>query len=658
VSAAAETPDDTAERIELLARVRLFAGFRREELEQLAPQFTEVEHAKGKVLFSDGDEGGDFFVVARGELEVLGGAAGTEVINRLGPGDHLGEMALLLGTRRTATVRVARAARLLVIGAADFQELTERHPAVLAAIARELSRRLDARTRGKTAARKTLAIGVTGPRELKGKSLIGNSLAALLAEQTGERVLVIARTGPDGSAELDAEPLGRVLDNGDTWLGELAADPITGATRLAVAGTDLNGSDPITPASLTALVERAQARFALVILDLGPTETVPPQLLGEACDLVIELVAQADDAAGDGYGPSTRVLRAVNRHNSVSRPFAVNRGEPFLLRDDPALWRLDPREQASYMRQHPRSPAATGLHRLARKVRGASVGVALAGGAAFGLAHIGVLQALEQGGVPIDLVTGTSMGSIVGAIYATGMPAAEIIARTEEVSSIRKALSVLDPAVMLPGLLAGNRVIAIVEELGAVGDFDDLALPYQAMATDIETGERVPIATGSLAAACRASSAIPGIFAPVRRDGRILVDGFVADQVPTSLVREMGADVCIAVTVVPTLRKGVRTAFTRVSNGINALNPLSYAAGARGMPTLIDVVMHTFQMVQYQLGAFQAVTADAHVEVDTTGFTWVDFHKATPLIECGVRACELSLPQIQRALADRPLLAP
>ena len=67
--------------------------------------------------------------------------------------------------------------------------------------------------------------------------------------------------------------------------------------------------------------------------------------------------------------------------------------------------------------------------------------------------------------------------------------------------------------------------------------------------------------------------------------------------------------------------------------------------------------MHTFQMVQYQLGAFQAVTADAHVEVDTTGFTWVDFHKAPALIECGVRACELSLPQIHRALAERPTLA-
>ena len=209
--------------------------------------------------------------------------------------------------------------------------------------------------------------------------------------------------GADAGAALEG-----LLERGDRWLGGLAPDSITGASRLALAVPDGRGS--ISPVSLTALVERAQARFPLVILDLGPSDAVPPRLLAETCDLVVALVGQADEEAGPGSGPAARVLRVVNRHNSVSERFAVNRGEPFLLRDDPALRRLEPREQAAYVRDHPRSPAAPGLHRLARKVRGASVGVALAGGAAFGLAHIGVLKALDANRVPVDLVTGTSMG--------------------------------------------------------------------------------------------------------------------------------------------------------------------------------------------------------------------------------------------------------
>jgi len=128
-------------------------------------------------------------------------------------------------------------------------------------------------------------------------------------------------------------------------------------------------------------------------------------------------------------------------------------------------------------------------------------------------------------------------------------------------------------------------------------------------------------------------------------------------QVPAALVREMGADVCIAVTVIPTLHKGVRTVFTRVSNTVNAVNPLSYLAGARGMPSTIDVMVNAFQMVQYQLGTFQALTADTHIEVDTSHFTWVGFHRAADLIDTGARAAEQALPEIQRLLAERPVLA-
>jgi predicted acylesterase/phospholipase RssA len=119
----------------------------------------------------------------------------------------------------------------------------------------------------------------------------------------------------------------------------------------------------------------------------------------------------------------------------------------------------------------------------------------------------------------------------------------------------------------------------------------------------------------------------------------------------------MGADICLAVTVIPTLRKGVKTVFARLSDGVNAINPLSYLGGARGMPTLIDLVINSLQMLQYQLGTYEALAADAHVEVDTSDFTWVDFHRAPALIARGVQTAEQALPDLQRLLAERPLLA-
>lgn len=641
-----------AERIDLLARVPLFSAFTREELAALAPQFTESAHHKGEVLFEEGDEGGDFFVVARGELEVLGGGATKQVVNRLGPGDHLGEIALLLGGRRTATVRVSRAARLLTLPAADFHELLARNADVLTFIARTLSRQLDARTRGEVARRATLAIGVSGAADLKGRTLVSNTLAVLLARQVGHSVLVIDRA--DGSEGSGVVPE-RLMDSSRDGLAAAIRYRDADMARLTLADPDAGGTWP-APA-LGAVVQHAQAEFPLVILDLGSHRTAPAELLADVCDVVVEIVGQERSATRGRYGPSTRVLPVVNLHNRRSRGFPVNRCEPFLVPDDPALRRLDPLEQALYLRDHPRSAAAPPLHRLARKVRGASVGVALAGGAAFGIAHVGVLQVLEENGVPIDMVTGTSMGSIVGAVYATGMPAAEMADLIVDRVTPRMALSAVDPTVARPGLLGGNRMISILRELGLTGTFEDLALPYQAMATDIETGERVPIGTGSLADACRASASIPAVFAPVRRDGRILVDGGVVDQVPSALVREMGADVCIAVTVIPTLRKGVRTVFTRISNDVNAINPLSYLSGSRGMPSMIDLVINALQMLQYQLGSYEALAADAQLEVDTSDFTWVDFHRGRDLIARGVHTAEHALPQIQRLLAERPVFA-
>ena len=644
---AIKTDTDLVERVELLARVPLFGGFTREELALLAPRFTEQLHGKGEVLFSEGDEGGSFFVVASGELEVWGGGTTQRVVSRLGPGDHLAEIALLLGGRRTATVRVSRAARLLAMGTAEFHELVERNPRVLTFIVQNLSRQLDARTRGETAPRSTLTIGVSGAPGLKGRTLIANAIAALLARQVDQAVLVI-----------DAVDRGRaphrVRQAGEDALSDVRGGAEGESARLTLAGAE-SGSE-WSPSDLTALVDRAGKRCPLIVLDLGSHETAPPRLLGEVCDVVIELVAQGEDGASDGYGESAQILRVVNLHNSRSKPFAVNRCEPFLLRDDAALEGLDPRAQAEYIRDHPGSPASPPLHRLARKVRGASVGIALAGGAAFGISHVGVVQVLEEAGVPLDMITGTSMGSIMGGLYATGMSARELAVVTVEMGTMRKALSALDPTVARPGLLAGNRLKAIIRELGLLGDFEHLALPFQAMATDIETGERVAIGTGELAAACRASASIPGVFAPVRRDGRILVDGAVVDQVPIALLREMGADVCIAVNVIPSLRRGVRTVFARVSNRINAFNPLSYLGGTRGMPTMFDVVMNSLQMLQYQLGAYEALSADVQVEVDTSDFTWVDFHRAPALIERGVLTAELALPQIQRVLAERPAL--
>ena len=207
------------------------------------------------------------------------------------------------------------------------------------------------------------------------------------------------------------------------------------------------------------------------------------------------------------------------------------------------------------------------------------IGLALGGGGARGIAHISVLAELERLQVPVDCIAGTSMGALVGGLYASGMPVEamrELVVSTDwkrlfddsierpERSWRRKlddrdALATVGIGItgrgirLSPGLLQGERIIAMFERatlgVSATQRFDELPIPYRAVATDLNTGEAVVLDQGSLAMAMRASMSLPGVFQPVEIDGKVLLDGGLVDQVPVDVVRAMGADIVVAVDV-------------------------------------------------------------------------------------------------------------
>ncbi|MEO8043292.1 MAG: patatin-like phospholipase family protein [Spartobacteria bacterium] len=214
------------------------------------------------------------------------------------------------------------------------------------------------------------------------------------------------------------------------------------------------------------------------------------------------------------------------------------------------------------------------------------IGLALGGGGARGAAHIGVLKALEQLDIPVDYIAGTSMGAVVGGLYASGMSPEEIETHFRE-ADWRYLLSNSSPresetfrskqrdfdidqnvevslsragAIQLPeGLVAGRKLLVNLRELTlpvhGIENFDRLPIPFRAIATDIETGEKVVIGHGNLAEAMRASMAVPGAFSPYRIGGKTLVDGGLTSNLPIETVQAMGADIVIAVDVSPELLK-------------------------------------------------------------------------------------------------------
>jgi NTE family protein len=207
------------------------------------------------------------------------------------------------------------------------------------------------------------------------------------------------------------------------------------------------------------------------------------------------------------------------------------------------------------------------------------IGLVLSGGGARGVAHIGVLKVLEEQHVPIDAIAGTSMGAVVGGLYASGLSAREIEAimtslnwqeafrdlpPREDLTLRRKQedqnflvkfpLGIRGGKVLLPkGLIQGQRLNQILRRLtlpvARITDFNELPTPFRALATDLETGDAVTLDSGDLTSAMRASMSAPGVFAPVERDGRLLVDGGISENLPVDIARAMGVDILIVVDV-------------------------------------------------------------------------------------------------------------
>jgi NTE family protein len=253
------------------------------------------------------------------------------------------------------------------------------------------------------------------------------------------------------------------------------------------------------------------------------------------------------------------------------------------------------------------------------------LGLALGGGFARGFAHLGVLQVLQQNQIPISHIAGTSVGSILGAAYASGAPLARII-------STCRSLRFRDIArwrVSRLGLASNNRLGDLIERVFESRQFEDLRIPLAVVATDLTSGEPVVFTQGNLVDAIRASCAFPGLFEPVEIGTRCLADGALVAPVPTRAARELGATSVLAISV------GMQD-------------------GHRGAPTnIFQVVSRAVSAAQkHQLEIWER-HADLVLRPEVQSLAWDDFDRAEEAIEAGVTAARRALPRIEKLLGQK-----
>jgi len=311
--------------------------------------------------------------------------------------------------------------------------------------------------------------------------------------------------------------------------------------------------------------------------------------------------------------------------------------------------------------------------------------LALGSGAAMGLAHIGAIKAIREKGIRVDMITGSSMGALVGAAYAR-------YGRIKELEDIalnmdwRKALHLIDPNLLLlhRGLIHGKKVEKFFAAITGHVKFSDLKIPLAIVATDIHTGKEVIIREGSVVEAVRASISIPGVFSPVKFKGLFLVDGGVSNPVPVSVARKMGAKRVIAVNVINkpggrnlTLKQKALKSFLKkkkkntslpvFNNKISELikDNLKTIQRAREIadglkskirkksfgllpdsPNIFETITQAIYIMEYKIALANSMEADIVINPDTSGIDVFEFYRGKEAIKAGYEEAKRVLARV------------
>jgi len=567
----------------VLASLPLFENLEPQTLLAVADQLEWFCLPSGKTLFEQGDEANSLYVVTSGTLGAFRRDANNQLqlIGRIQPGETVGEGALLSGGLRTATVRSLRDADLVRFSKEAFDELVKKYPSAMLHIARLTVSRLEQSLRRETPRSSSRSFAILGNGPTVDAAGFGRALTEALAGF--------------GKTELFTRDL--VAQHTSAWFNEVesrrdyvvfvADDRASSWTRQCIAQAD----------TLILLADASEEPRPWANCDFSGDDA---QVVERA-----ELVLQYKRRLRPGVAKCWLAQCPVANHHHVQ-------------------------EQAD-------------IDRLARILTGNAVGIVLSGGGARGFAHIGVIRALREAGIPIDLCGGTSIGSIIASGVASGWDDKQLVEVYHRAFVERNPIG--DYTIPLISLASGRRVSRLLRvEMGS-GDIEDLLLPYFCVSANLTTGSMVVHRTGTLWRALRASVAIPGVLPPVFSNQQILVDGGVVNHLPVDVMRSFGRGRVIGVDV------GSESSLAACED-VDEMSVLSRLRllRSRRAPNILQILLCSGSLSTQLITDANRQQSSILLTPELEGIGMLDWHAFDRAIEAGYRSTAERMDEIKKAL--------
>jgi len=633
-------------------------------LEKLISSSPIVTYRKGATLFQEGEPCTRLYHILSGRCECYRKMPdGTfKHLETLGPGDYVGEPDLFGQGNHHTSARVITDSVLQQIHSAELRSVVEEHVQSRPAVIPE--NRLEPVLADEPIHSGRIVVALSLSRKLPHPQIVDQLAASLFAE-TAESVLWLrlTRAARDGAGG-DCLSLDGIVD-GDFHFQACIPKANGSVVRMNVKVTgDARQAENVAP-----LLSNLSRHFDYVIVE-GDLEEVPLAPL-------LEFVIQAD-ASYLFVHPNAEDLRAFDSFLDDLRSKA--RGNCSEIKSVVCLSpdeRIDDRIKLNngyahaFVHDCPMSAGSNGngsssgfvrdVRRLAREIGRCRIGLALSAGGAKGLAHIGVLQVLEENGIEVDIIAGCSMGAYVASVWAMGCGGKEMETLAREVEGRWGLWKLIDPAIPpRQGFIRGETVIKRLQKTIGDARFSDLARPLRIVATDLNTLERVIFSAGEVAKAVHASCAIPGVCVPVTIDGEVYIDGGVADPLPVEVLAEMGIDRIIAVNALPPAaflrccREKEREETAILHKHPDALKLMNRQVNYFAQGNILDIMMsavHGSQIRVAEQACRQASVILRPLGIDSH---WHDFNHPGKYIAMGRQVALQHLDEL-KALVRRPI---
>ncbi|MBM3251878.1 MAG: cyclic nucleotide-binding domain-containing protein [Candidatus Omnitrophica bacterium] len=660
----------------ILKDIALFAGLSSRQQALIREKIRFQEYKKGQVIYEEASGPSAFYCLILGRVVLsTKNRLGEEIIlEYLHRGKYFGIISLLTGEPHSVTAKALNDCLILIVEKADFDLILKKIPRLAIDLSRSLSRRLKNKDIHQKTIFESTIISIFSSYSQAGKTIYALNLALSLNKETHKSAVILDVCPQDKTHSLfnkldftgDYPTFNLSLDSAE--LGRIKDFILKSRFGLDLICLSYKPQDKLALERLIGILSLLVNDYHYILLDL-------PSLMEP---LVFSMLNQSDLIHVLTSPEPVDLSRTRNLIERLKLDFGFDASKINVLINEYKLAKISGEEQLGLLGQpifatlpkielgaadrlildDPDCEYAKAIRRISRQAGDCLVGLALGVGFAYGLCHIGVLKVIEEEKIPIDVISGSSIGALIACLWAIGKTSDEILEITKELREPKYIWGLMDLTFPLIGFIKGKKIYGFLRKHLGNKTFHDVKLPLRIIASDFRRKEPRIMEKGLLADAIMASCAMPGVFMPFRLKGEMLVDGGVISPLPTGVLFKMGVKKIIAVNVTPShediIRQREQIKEKIATEALEAKKHFSLKRffGQRLRVNILDIIFSSIEVMQSEMIQKEAQLADIVLHPELGGIHWLELHRSRDFAKRGEEEARRNLARIWQIINE------